>query len=52
MKCHDCKIEMERIDRAVDGAYKNGRATVEIYQVYKCPRCFVEIEASDADNEE
>lgn len=43
---------MERIDRTLDGAYDNGRPPEETYQVYKCPRCFVEIEVGDEDYED
>lgn len=51
MKCLDCKIAMERIERHLDGAHGGGRVSEEIYVVYKCPRCFVEIEEGDEDYE-
>ena len=51
MKCSDCKIKMDKIERHVDGSRENGRASEEVYSVYRCPRCFVEIEAGDDDYE-
>jgi hypothetical protein len=51
MKCIDCKIDMERIDRTLDGTHAKGRPVEETYQVYRCPRCFVEIEVGDEDYE-
>ena len=51
MKCMDCKIRMDKIERSVDGACVDGRVTERVYIVYKCPRCFVEIEEGDEDYE-
>jgi len=51
MKCIDCKIEMEKIERHVDGYCDNGRDSEDVYVVYRCQRCFVEIEEGDEDYE-
>ena len=49
MKCPDCKIEMELINRQIDTSGKVGSLGSEEIQVYRCPRCYVEIEVGDED---
>jgi predicted RNA-binding Zn-ribbon protein involved in translation (DUF1610 family) len=51
MKCPDCKLEMELVDREIDRSCKSDLTLTEEYMVYRCPRCYVEIEAGDEDYE-
>ena len=51
MKCPDCKIEMELINRQIDLSRKNGSSFSEEIHIYRCPRCVVEVEVGDEDYE-
>ena len=51
MTCPDCKIEMELINRQIDLRGKDSRSFAEEVQIYRCPRCFMEIEVGDEDHE-
>lgn len=52
MKCPDCKIEMEEVNRVIDASYKTGIAENVETRLYRCPKCFLEIEVDDEDYEE
>ncbi|MDP8298546.1 MAG: hypothetical protein P9L88_01380 [Candidatus Tantalella remota] len=51
MKCPDCKIEMEVIDRQIDRSSKADLTLTEKFKILRCPRCYMEIEAGDEDYE-